>query len=135
MRGVISRKEDITLYQSGSYMNDSGSSILRAYQEFQKVSPEALLCVIHDEMESKLGAVKVRLTGKGKGHNGIRSCIKSLGTEDFARMAIGIDRPDSRESSIVTRWVLGKFTVEEKRTLEQESLMKMIAVLEKLQES
>lgn len=133
LKGVVARKESITLFRSGSFMNDSGTAVLKAFKDFKRKEPDGVLCVVHDEMESTLGTIKVRKTGKGKGHNGIRSCIRMLGTEDFARMAIGISRPDSRESAIVTSWVLGKFSSNESKVLQNEILQNMIRHIERLQ--
>lgn len=133
LKGMLAHHGSITLFRSGSFMNDSGSAVAKAYRDFKRIEPDGVLCVVHDEMESTLGTIKVRRAGKGKGHNGIRSCIKMLGTEEFARMAIGISRPESRESAIVTNWVLGRFSSNESKVLQDQSLLKMINHVEQLQ--
>lgn len=130
--GVSSQMHHMTLFRSSSYMNESGGSVAKAFRAFKRQAPDGLLVVIHDEMESKLGSVKLRFAGKGKGHNGIRSCMKHLGTEEFARMAIGISRPESRDSAVVTDWVLGKFTSVETRVLQEQSLIQMIQFIDRL---
>ena len=124
--------DDIQFYRSSTFMNESGLAVSKAWREFTKIHPDGILCVLHDEMETPAGVLKLRLSGKGKGHNGIRSCIKHLGTEDFARLAIGIGRPASRESSIVTQWVLGKFSRDEMDRLEGEGLMQMYSAVDRL---
>lgn len=132
LKGSISHGPGITLFQSSTYMNDSGRSIAKAFRDFRKTSPDGLLCVLHDEMESALGSIKVRERGKGKGHNGIRSCIQQLETEEFTRLAVGISRPESRESQVVTEWVLGRFTKAELHQLGEEALVKLVAAVERL---
>ena len=132
LKGSISCQGNMTLFRSNSYMNESGHSIARAVRHFRNNSPGGILCILHDEMESKIGTVKLRFAGKGKGHNGIRSCIKHLEMEDFARIAIGISRPESRESAVVTQWVLGKFTSEEMQTLSEKTLIELMRATERL---
>lgn len=132
LSGSVSQKDHIRLFRSATYMNESGSAVAKAFRDFKRTAPDGVLCVVHDEMESKLGNVKLRLSGKGKGHNGIRSCIKHLGTAEFSRLAIGISRPESREPAIVTQWVLGRFTNEESQRLREEGLFGVIKAIDQL---
>ncbi|CAZ81495.1 unnamed protein product [Tuber melanosporum] len=126
-----------TLFQSPSLMNVSGKSVKKAWKAFmaelsEEEKKNALLVVLHDELEAAPGRVKVKKGGSAKGHNGIVSCVESLGSKDFCRIGIGIGRPDSRDRETVSGYVLGKMTSHEKDTLKMESLPEVLAALEKL---
>lgn len=137
LKGALSKSADtpLVLFRSATFMNESGVSVSKAYKDFLKEHPNGQLCVIHDELEGVLGKVKLRLAGKGKGHNGIRSVIQQLGTEEFARLAVGLSRPVSRESSVITKFVLGKFTQDERKVLHQEALISLVERIEHLMQS
>ena len=74
-------------------------------------------------MQRNLGKVSLKASGSANGHNGIRSVIDHLKTHDFCRVRIGIGRPaaevDDRSPSIVSDFVLGKFTSTELCILEE----------------
>lgn len=95
-------------------MNVSGKAVSTAWKAFLKdqSSPEersrALLIILHDELESPLGQIKIKTGGSPKGHNGIKSCISSLGGMEFTRVGVGIGRPESRESRDVAAYVMRK---------------------------
>lgn len=125
-----------TLWQSKSLMNISGAGVNRAWRTFLTgLDPaerdHAVLVVVHDEMEVALGAVKVKKTGSAGGHKGLISIIAALGTKDFTRIGVGIGRPVSRDSQVVSDYVLGKFTAAENKVLKDKSLP---LVLQKLKE-
>jgi len=127
----------ITLFQSATYMNLSGDSVSLAWRDFRKDltaadSARARLVVVHDDLENHLGMVKVKLLGKGNGHRGIQSCNCRLGTEDYTRLAIGIGRPVSRDSDIVSDYVLGKFKPKEIAELEDTVISRVLAAIENL---
>jgi PTH1 family peptidyl-tRNA hydrolase len=134
LQGQLSRidHQNLWLFQSDLNMNISGNAIAKAFRIFQKEHPEGIMCVLHDEMEMKLGTAKLRWRGQARGHNGIRSCIERLGTSDFARIGIGIDRPESRNSLAVTAHVLGKFKRDEMALLREKTLSALITAMEKL---
>ena len=94
-------------------MNVSGKSVAGAWKGFlHDLTPDdrtrARLVVLHDELESPLGKIKVKQGGSARGHNGIKSCIGSLGGLEFWRVGVGIGRPESRESRDVAPYVLRK---------------------------
>ena len=96
-------------------MNVSGPAVAGAWRTFLKdlASEErsrARLVVVHDELESPLGKIKMKQGGSAKGHNGLKSCISSLGGMNFWRVGVGIGRPESRESRLVAEYVLRKMT-------------------------
>jgi PTH1 family peptidyl-tRNA hydrolase len=90
-----------------TYMNDAGRSVGPARGHY-KVPLERVL-VLHDEIDLPFGDVRSRVGGGLAGHNGLKSLKRDLGSPDFARVRIGVGRPDSTDPEIVSAWVLGKF--------------------------
>ena len=72
-------------------MNRSGQAI-RAVTDWFKLTPESVL-VIYDDMDLPLGKIRLRLSGSAGGHNGMKSAIAHLSTQNFPRLRIGIGRP------------------------------------------
>jgi PTH1 family peptidyl-tRNA hydrolase len=93
-----------------TYMNESGRSVGAAVRFF-KVEPEALL-VVHDEVDLEPGRLQARLGGGLAGHNGLRSVAQHLGTPDFARLRIGVGRPERGDPRPVADFVLSPFPPE-----------------------
>jgi PTH1 family peptidyl-tRNA hydrolase len=87
-------------------MNRSGQSV-RAVLDWYKLSPESLL-VIYDDMDLPLGKLRLRLSGSAGGHNGMKSIIAHLGSQDFPRLRLGIGRSTQTDESI--SHVLGRFS-------------------------
>lgn len=72
-------------------MNTSGPAVATAWKVFLKDLPseegsDAKLIVVHDELESPMGKIKVKIGGSAKGHNGLKSCMSSLGGMAFTRI-------------------------------------------------
>ena len=111
---------DWTLWESTSYMNESGKGVAAAFREFSRAAPDGRLVVIYDELERQLGSVTVRTKegASAKGHNGLKSIMASLGGQNFVRMGVGIGRPLSRESDDVAQYVLRKMTEQERSKTE-----------------
>ncbi|RMY43084.1 hypothetical protein D0864_15927 [Hortaea werneckii] len=142
--GLISRPAisgstgDWTLWQSTSYMNESGKGLKAAFAAWSKhisVGEEGRVVVIYDELEKPLGSVTVR-TNQGasaRGHNGLKSILKLMRDVPFARIGIGIGRPVSRESNEVARYVLKKMTPPEKEKIDGsvEEVVKKLQQLER----
>ena len=107
--------QHITLWQSPAVMNVSGPVVARTWKSFlstllpdqrdTKSEGGARLVVVHDELEAPLGTVKLRWGGSAKGHNGLKSCVESLGGQQafWCRVGVGIGRPESREKGDVSR--------------------------------
>jgi peptidyl-tRNA hydrolase, PTH1 family len=92
-----------------SYMNVVGSAVARLLGDLG-LDPGALI-VVYDDLDLPFGEVRVRLRGRHGGHNGVRSLIDALGTQEIRRVKVGIGRPSSRGE--VVDWVLTGFTRDE----------------------
>jgi PTH1 family peptidyl-tRNA hydrolase len=108
----------VVLARPQTYLNASGVSVSQLMQKY-KVALEDLI-VIHDDLDLPLGKIRIRKGSRAGGHNGIKSIIASLGTQDFVRIRAGISRPQSGEedSCSVVDYVLGDFTSEDKPVIE-----------------
>jgi PTH1 family peptidyl-tRNA hydrolase len=81
----------VALVKPQTFMNDSGRSV-GPLLKFYKSTPQDLL-VIYDELDLPAGEVKLRKRGGSAGHNGMRSIIQHVGTQEFPRLRMGIGRP------------------------------------------
>lgn len=107
-KGVIAGRK-VMLAQPQTYMNNSGESI-RALVDYYKLDIEDVV-IIFDDINLDVGQVRVRPKGSAGGHNGLKSIIAHLGTQDFARIRIGVGRnPEGRD---LVGHVLGRFSREE----------------------
>jgi len=95
-----------------TFMNLSGESV-QPLGAFFKILPSKIL-VVHDELDIPFGQVHFKMGGGFAGHNGLKSIASCLGTDQFARMRIGIGRP---VHGSVSNWVLGPFLKEEEKQL------------------
>ena len=102
-----------------TYMNDSGRAI-RAALDWFGFGPEQLLVLV-DDMDLPLGRLRLRAKGSAGGHNGLRSTIQHLGTQEFPRLRIGIgapaENPAERRARTVSH-VLGPFSKAEQPCLD-----------------
>ncbi|MGB2706508.1 MAG: aminoacyl-tRNA hydrolase [Candidatus Omnitrophota bacterium] len=105
--------EKINLFMPQTYMNLSGEAV-REISKKEKIKPEDLL-VICDDIDLKLGFIRLREKGSSGGHKGLKSIIKSLATGGFPRLRIGIAK--DRKPEDVTGFVLRPFGSREKAAL------------------
>jgi peptidyl-tRNA hydrolase, PTH1 family len=96
----------VHLLKPTTYMNNSGQAV-RALCDWFKLEPSQVL-VIYDELALPTGRLRLRAQGSAAGHNGVKSLIQHLGTQDFPRLRIGID--SDRDSSQTIGYVLGRFS-------------------------
>ncbi|NJO94529.1 MAG: aminoacyl-tRNA hydrolase [Hydrococcus sp. RM1_1_31] len=99
----------IRLLKPLTYMNRSGQSV-RAATDWYKLSPESVL-VIYDDMDLPIGRLRLRLSGSAGGHNGMKSIISHLGSQNFPRLRIGIGKSDGKKETV--SHVLGRFAPDE----------------------
>ncbi|MEA5564161.1 aminoacyl-tRNA hydrolase [Anabaena sp. UHCC 0399] len=108
----------IRLLKPLTYMNRSGQSI-QAVTSWYKLPPESVL-VIYDDLDLPLGKTRLRLSGSAGGHNGMKSAIAHLNTQNFPRLRIGIGKPKdaaNNDNSDTVSYVLGKFTSAENQLM------------------
>lgn len=105
--------EKVILMKPTTYMNLSGECI-REVIDFYKLTNEDIL-VIYDDISLDVGRIRIRPKGSAGGHNGIKSIISHLGTDEFSRIKIGVGQP---KGDLVNH-VLGKFSKEENEVLEE----------------
>jgi PTH1 family peptidyl-tRNA hydrolase len=87
-KAVIGQEEAV-LAKPETFMNLSGQAV-RELVEKLEIRPEADLIVIYDELDLPMGIIRIRQRGSSAGHNGMKSIIGALGTQEFARIRIGI---------------------------------------------
>lgn len=104
------------LLKPSTYMNDSGVAVSEVCR-FYRIPIEQIL-VIYDDMDLSLGRLRFRASGSAGGHNGIKSIIQHLGTQDFPRLKVGIGRREAGQERVVGH-VLGKFSVEERPVMKE----------------
>ena len=90
-----------------TFMNEAGRSVGPARGALRVALDRVL--VVHDEIDLPFGEVRSRTGGGLAGHNGLRSVRRELGSVDFARVRVGVGRPDSTDPEIVSAYVLGRF--------------------------
>jgi PTH1 family peptidyl-tRNA hydrolase len=101
----------VALLKPETYMNESGRSV-KAAATFFKVEPDALL-VVHDDTDLEPGRLQARLGGGLAGHNGLRSLVQHLKTQDFLRLRIGVGRPGRGDPRPLADYVLSDFEPDE----------------------
>lgn len=106
--GIVSG-EKVLLVKPLTYMNLSGECVRPLLDYYD--APISQLTVIYDDLDLPLGKIRLRTKGSAGGHNGMKSLIQHLGTQEFNRIRIGIGRPTG--SMKVVDYVLGKFTPDE----------------------
>ena len=99
--------EKVIFIKPMTYMNNSGIAV-RAFLDFYKLNSEDVL-VISDDLDLDLGKFRLRRNGSSGGHNGLKSIIFHLGTDNFKRLRIGI----SNDKDDVINYVLSKFSKKE----------------------
>ena len=101
--------EKVILVKPQTYVNLSGES-LREICAFYKIPPENVI-VIHDDVSLDVGKLRIRKKGSDGGHNGIKSIIYQLKSDEFTRIKVGVGA--APEHFDLADWVLGKFSKEE----------------------
>ena len=97
----------LALLKPETYMNESGRAVSAAIR-FYKLEPGEVL-VIHDEGDFELGRLELKFGGGLGGHNGLRSIVQHLKTQDFLRLRIGVGRPERGDPRPLADYVLSNF--------------------------
>ena len=108
------RGQKVYLLKPLTYMNLSGRSVLQLSAYFQ-IPPERII-VLFDDISLEPGRMRVRSNGSAGGHNGIKSIIQELGSQDFPRVKIGVGAKPHPDFDLAA-WVLSPFTASEEKAL------------------
>ena len=87
------------------------------------------MLVVYDDVDLPLGTLRLRPRGGAGGHNGMRSIIQAAGTDQFARLRVGIGRPEGPSGAGAVGHVLGKFSAQERSELEMSVDTAVLAVV------
>src|SRR2546430_3634307 len=112
-----SEAKGLWLVMPQTFMNLSGEAVAKVLKD-TGLTPEQTW-VVYDELDLPMCRMRIRRGGSGAGHNGVRSLINSLGTDDFVRFRVGIGKPSRKGSPAGRHYVLGRFTKAEAQRLPQ----------------
>lgn len=118
--------QEVILVKPQTYMNLSGTSV-REIANFYKIKKEEII-IIYDDMDIKQGTIKIRKQGSSAGHNGVKSVIENLGTEEIQRIRVGIGKEKGTEDKI--KYVLGHISKEDRIILDEGIIKARDAVVE-----
>ncbi len=108
--------EKVVLVKPMTFMNNSGEAV-KEIVDYYKIDPTKELIIIYDDLSLDVGTIRIRLKGSAGGHNGIKSIIKYLGTQEFPRVKVGIGAVP--EGGDIINHVLGKFPREDRRDIKK----------------
>ncbi len=131
---------EVEFLKPQTFMNNSGEAV-KTIINYYKIETKNII-VIYDEFDLPFGKIRVRQNGSSAGHNGIKSIIQHLGTDNFWRMRIGVSNPEySGQKKIPTdliklhngasKFILKKFSRQEQKELNEKIFPE---VIEKIQE-
>lgn len=106
--------EKVLVMKPVTYMNLSGEAVGEAAR-FYKLPPERVL-VISDDVSLPVGKLRIRKGGSAGGHNGLKSIIQHLGTDQFPRIKVGVGQKPHPDYDMAD-WVLSKFAGEDLKTI------------------
>lgn len=112
-RGLIGGTR-VLLAVPQTYVNVSGAAV-RDLRRRHRVAPEDIFVVV-DDLDLRVGRLRLRARGSAGGHNGLKSIIEALGTNEFPRLRVGVGRPP--EGVDPAEFVLTRFSPAERRELE-----------------
>lgn len=106
--------QKVILAKPQTYMNLSGESV-RELSNYYKVSNEDII-IIYDDISLDVGKIRIRKKGSAGGHNGIKSIIQQLGTQEFPRIKVGVgNKPKEWD---LADYVLGRFSQEDREMID-----------------
>ena len=106
--------QEVILLKPQTFMNDSGKSVSQ-FASFFKIDPENII-VIFDDVLLDVGKLRIRRKGSHGGHNGIRSIVACLGSEDFPRIKIGVGKKPHPDYDLAD-WVLSPLPLKDRETV------------------
>jgi PTH1 family peptidyl-tRNA hydrolase len=119
--------QKVILVKPQTFMNSSGEAV-RDLVEWYKI-PLSNLIVIYDDIDLPAGRIRLRPKGSAGTHNGMRSILYQIQSEDFMRIRVGISRPP--ENWDLVDYVLGRFNSDERKSVEEsiEKIAEAVAVI------
>ena len=108
--------QNVLLMKPQTYMNLSGEAV-QAAASFYKIPPERVL-ILFDDVSLAPGRIRVRPTGSAGGHNGIKSIIAQLGSQDFPRVKVGVGEKPHPDYDMAD-WVLSTFSAADQKVMQQ----------------
>lgn len=110
-------EEKIILAKPMTFMNDSGQAVQMILHYYQ-IETNNLL-VVHDDKDLPLGTSKMQTDRGHAGHNGVRSIVEHIGTQNFSRLRIGVASANPKKMADISKFVLNKFGLFEKKELQK----------------
>ena len=123
--GII-ENEKVVILKPQTFMNLSGESI-RETMDFYKINVEDII-VIYDDIDVEPGKIKIRKKGGAGSHNGMKSVVENLKTEEFSRIRVGIGAPKYKSDMI--NYVLGSIPEDEAKLLDKGTTIAKDAIIE-----
>ena len=121
--------EKVILVKPQTYMNLSGESIIK-FKKSYNISNKNII-IIYDDIDLKLGDIRLKAKGSAGSHNGMKSVIENLNTEDFIRIRVGIGSPENKEDMI--NYVIGQIPKKEREILNESILKAKNSIIEILE--
>ena len=118
--------EKVVLLKPQTFMNLSGESLKEA-MDFYKLSNKEII-VIYDDIDTLPGTIRIRKVGSSGSHNGMKSVIQNISTEEFSRIRVGIGRPEYTNDMI--NYVIGHIPEEEIEILDKGCTLACEAVID-----
>ncbi|MBU0732011.1 aminoacyl-tRNA hydrolase [Patescibacteria group bacterium] len=115
LEAAITRTDGVLIAKPQTFMNESGRSVIKI-ADYYKIKPEDIW-VIYDDKDLPFGSLRIRQSGSAGGHNGVKSIIEHLGTENFPHFRFGIVEPDIKIKD-TAKYVLKPFSRKNRVALE-----------------
>lgn len=115
--GCVINNEKVILVKPMTFMNKSGEAV-QNIGHYYKLHQRDII-VVHDDKDILLGEIKIQENRGSAGHNGIKSIIEHIGTQDFLRIRVGIANENKKKMLDIPKFVLKKFTILEKKKLQK----------------
>lgn len=128
--GCSIKGEKIILAKPQTFMNESGVAV-SLIGHFYKIVPADLM-VVHDDKDLKLGEIKIQSDRGHAGHNGVRSIIEHLSTQNFTRIRMGVASENEKKMQDTAIFVLSKFGLLERKKVKEvvkESVEEIMKIL------
>ncbi len=126
---IQTNNQEVILAKPQTFMNNSGQAV-KSLVDYYKIKPENII-VIYDELDLPFGEIRMKDKGSSAGHNGIKSIIENLKTENFYRIRIGIAN-EYKEKMQADKFVLKKFSKNEQKELQNKIFPEVVNKINKL---